>query len=120
MLLHGNQLFQEFKGAYAENYVAQTLHKQHIATIPNQGLFYWTREGAASEIDFIIELSGNIYPIEVKSGESTKQKSLTIYWKIYNPKLAIRVSPQNLLLDGSFLNLPFYLLPHMRELLSQF
>ena len=78
-ILHNHELFQEFRGAITENYVAQELvHSQY-------SLFYWTSEGKA-EIDFIIEQDDSIYPIEVKSGNSSKKKSLRVYGDMYHPK----------------------------------
>ncbi len=109
-LLHENELFQEFKGAMAENYVAQELvHSQYP-------LFYWTSEGKA-ELDFVIEQDDLIYPLEVKSGNSLKKKSLKTYGDIYHPKLLIRTSPMNLRKDGDVLNCPLYLIEGLRTLL---
>jgi len=45
-LLHENELFQEFRGAIVENYIAQELVHSHYS------LFYWTSEGKA-ELDFV-------------------------------------------------------------------
>ncbi len=61
-------LFAEFKGALTENYVAQEL----IAT-QNKKPYYWTSQGTA-EIDFLIESDHEIYPLEVKAGESRKKR----------------------------------------------
>ena len=109
-ILHKNELFQEFRGAIAENYVAQELiHSQYP-------LFYWTSEGKA-ELDFIIEQDGFIYPLEVKSGNSSKKKSLRVYGDIYHPEMLIRISPMNLRKDGDILNCPLYLIEELRALI---
>jgi predicted AAA+ superfamily ATPase len=110
-ILHENELFQEFKGAIAENYVAQGLTYGHFL------LFYWSSEGKA-ELDFIIEQEGQIYPLEVKSGNSSKNKSLRVYGEIYRPKLMIRLSPMNLKKDGEILNCPLYLIEKLQAFLS--
>lgn len=110
-LLHENALFQEFRGALVENYVAQELINN------NYPLFYWTSEGKA-ELDFIIEQDGLIYPIEVKSGNSSKKKSLVVYGNIYHPKTLIRISPMNLKKDGDILNCPLYLIRELSSLIS--
>ncbi|NGX48504.1 MAG: hypothetical protein K940chlam5_00090 [Candidatus Anoxychlamydiales bacterium] len=109
-LIHENELFQEFRGSLAENYIAQELVHSHYS------LFYWTSEGKA-ELDFIIEQDGLIYPIEVKSGNSTKKKSLKVYNDTYHPKLSIRSSPRNLKKDGNILNCPLYLIEKLQSLL---
>ncbi len=110
-MLYGNELFQEFRGAITENYVAQELvHSQY-------SLFYWTSEGKA-KLDFIIEMDDHIYPLEVKSGNSSKKKSLKVYEDLYHPKLLLRASPMNLKWDGKVLNCPLYLLEELRHLIS--
>lgn len=102
-IIHGNELFQEFRGALVENYVTQELVHS------NYQPFYWTSEGKA-ELDFVIEEEGFIYPLEVKSGNSSKKKSLKVYADAYHPKMLIRCSPMNLKKDGDILNCPLYLI----------
>lgn len=102
-IIYGDALFQEFKGALAENYVACELAHQDF------GLYYWTSNGQA-ELDFVIQNNDVIYPLEVKSGESSMKKSLLTYMKKYQPNCAVRISPMNLKLDGAILNCPSYLL----------
>lgn len=108
-MLEDNELFQEFKGAITENYVAQELTHSHYS------LYYWESEGKA-ELDFLLEQDGSIYPLEVKSGNSSKKKSLRVYGERHQPKLLIRTSPMNLKQDDNILNCPLYLL----ERLSRF
>lgn len=110
-LLHENELFQEFRGALVENYIAQELIHSHYS------LFYWTSEGKA-ELDFIIEQDDSVYPMEVKSGNSLKKKSLRVYNDTYNLKMLIRSSPMNLRKDGSILNCPLYLIEKLQSLIS--
>ena len=43
-----------------------------------------------SEIEFLLEYSGKIIPIEVKSANRTKSKSLDAYIKRYSPEIAIK------------------------------
>jgi len=98
--------------------VAQELAKQ------GYGLFYWTSEGQA-EIDFIIQDEDVIYPLEVKSGVSSKKKSLLVYAKKYHPKTQIRISPLNLKIqkqadNGTFLNCPIYLTCNLNKVCNYF
>ncbi len=110
-ILYENELFQEFRGAIAENYIAQELVHSHYP------LFYWASEGKA-ELDFIIEQDEFIYPLEVKSGNSSKKKSLRVYGDTYHPKHLIRISPTNLKKDGDIFNCPLYLIEMLRSLLG--
>lgn len=106
-VIHENELFQEFRGAIVENYVAQELiHSRY-------SLYYWTSEGKA-EVDFILEQDDFVYPLEVKSGSSSKKKSLRVYGNTYQPKLLIRISPMNLKKDDDILNCPHYLIEKLR------
>lgn len=110
-ILHENELFQEFQGSITENYIAQELIHSGYQ------LYYWASEGRA-EVDFIIEQDGSIYPLEVKSGNSSKKKSLIVYGDTYQPAMLIRTSPMNLRKDGKVLNCPLYLIEEMHALIS--
>jgi hypothetical protein len=110
-VIHGDQLFQEFRGSLVENYIAQELACCHY------GLYYWTSEGKA-ELDFVFQYDNNIYPLEIKSGYSDKKKSLRIYADKYKPPLLIRSSPMNLKKDGAILNCPLYLIGALKRLIS--
>ena len=110
-IIYGDDIFQEFRGALTENYVAQALVSQ------GHGLFYWTSTGQA-ELDFIVQVDDVIYPLEVKSGVSRKKKSLTTYIQKYQPDLAVRVSPMNLKLDGEVLNCPLYMIEKLNTLIQ--
>lgn len=112
VLLEGDKLFMEYKGALTENYIAQSL-----TSFLEHQLFYWTSEGKA-EVDFIVDIHGSPSPIEVKSGLSTKKKSLSIYCDKYSPKISIRISPMNSVLNGSLLNIPLYAINELPRLLN--
>lgn len=101
-LITGHDLFKEFKGTLIENYVAQSLTNS-IGYEP----CYWTSDRSA-EIDYIIEHNNKVIPIEVKSGRSTRAKSLSEYDKKYKPEIKIRISPLNLQLDNSLINIPIF------------
>ncbi len=103
VIVEGDQLFVEFKGAFTENYVAQGL-KAALGRSPN----YWTSEGEA-KVDFLIESQGKLFPLEVKSGTSKKKKSLLVYGEKYHPPALSRTSLMNLKKDGELCNYPLYL-----------
>ena len=111
MLLGDNNILSEFKGSLTENVVSQLL----VLNTPST--YYWTSSGRA-ELDFILQENNAIYPLEVKSGLSSKKKSLLVYKEKYAPKHAIRTSPNNLRLDGSLLNCPLYLLERLPQFIA--
>ncbi|MDP1834620.1 MAG: DUF4143 domain-containing protein [Chlamydiales bacterium] len=107
IIIDGDALFTEFKGALTENYVAQELIAANQKTP-----YYWTSEGTA-EIDFLIEEDHNIYPLEVKAGTSQKKKSLRVYNEKYTPSKLLRASTMNLKHDGNVHNYPLYLISRL-------
>lgn len=117
IIIHGDELFVEFKGSIAETYVAQALHMINAGNAIRD-LYYWTSPGKA-EVDFIIQVSNQIYPLEVKSGLSSKQKSLAVYTDKYKPKFVLRTSTQNLKLTGELLNIPLYLMFKLPAIVEQ-
>jgi hypothetical protein len=61
-------------------------------------------------VDFISQFDDKIFPIEVKSGENVKSKSLKIYIEKYNPKFAIRFSLKPFVKQEKLVNIPLYLI----------
>lgn len=110
-IIYGNQLFQEFRGALVENFAAQELVRQ------NYGLYYWASTGTA-ELDFIVQHKDNVYPLEIKSGNSSRKKSMQVYAEKFKPNLLIRCSTLNLKKDGNFINLPLYLIGEINQLID--
>ncbi|NII27818.1 ATP-binding protein [Pseudoflavitalea sp. X16] len=108
----GNRLFTEFKGALTENYVLQHLIA-NFEGIPR----YWT-SGNQAEVDFLIQAKNEIIPIEVKSDENIRSKSLAIYHNQYHPSVRIRYSLRNLKKDDGVLNIPLFMVDHTEKLLG--
>ena len=88
-------------GPLTENYVENELRINGYET------YYWESNGRA-EIDFLIQKETEIIPIEVKSKEHTKSKSLNLYMQKYNPKTAIRISEKNFGLENNIKSVPLY------------
>ena len=102
IILSGNAHFDRFKGALAENYVAQAL------TANGHNIFYW-ESGGKAELDFVMQDNrGNIIPIEVKSGEHTKAKSLGVFTSRYQCNYAIRISGKNFGFENNIKSVPLY------------
>ena len=89
-------------GALVENYVAQALVAQGVT--PR----YWVSQGRA-EVDFIIEDgTARAVPIEVKSSDNVRSRSLGVYCEKYEPARAIRLSTRNFGYDGLVKSVPLY------------
>jgi hypothetical protein len=68
----------------------------HFTSFPNffQELFCW-RE-VTSEVEFLREVEGKVFPIEIKSGWVTKSKSLNVFAQKYSPGYRVVMSARNL------------------------
>lgn len=108
----GNRLFTEFKGALTENFVLQHLIR-NFEVQPR----YWT-SGAQAEVDFIIQLKNEVIPIEVKSDDNVRSRSLSVYNSLYKPDVRIRFSLKNLKKDEGLLNIPLFLVDYTEKLLG--
>ncbi|RZK67769.1 MAG: ATP-binding protein [Pedobacter sp.] len=106
----GNRLFTEFKGALTENFVLQHLIR-NFEVQPR----YWT-SGAQAEVDFIIQLKNEVIPIEVKSDDNVRSRSLSVYNSLYKPDVRIRFSLKNLKKDEGLLNIPLFLVDYTGKL----
>ncbi len=91
----------DFKGGMAENYVNTQLIVKGYRT------FYWESERGA-EIDFIIQREGKLIPIEVKSADNTKAKSLKVYMDTHKPEYAIKLSAKNFGFQDGKKTVPLY------------
>ncbi len=100
-ILYAVPELDDFKGGMTENYVNNQLTANGYTT------YYWESDRGA-EIDFVIQRDGNIIPIEVKSAENTKAKSLKTYMTSFNPAYAIKVSAKNFGFKDNVKSVPLY------------
>lgn len=91
----------DFKGGLAENYVNVQL------VINGYQTCYWESERGA-EIDFVIQREGKLIPIEVKSADNTRAKSLKVYMDTYKPVYAIKLSAKNFGFEDGKKTVPLY------------
>lgn len=100
-ILYMSDELNDFKGGMAENYVNVQL------TINGYNTYYWESDRGA-EIDFVIQRDGQIIPIEVKSADNTRAKSLKVYMDTYKPAYAIKLSTKNFGFDDHKKIVPLY------------
>jgi predicted AAA+ superfamily ATPase len=108
----GNRLFTEFKGTMLENYVLQSLVTQ-FEDVPR----YWT-SGNTAEVDFLFQHGNDIIPVEVKSDENVKSRSLAFYHQKFKPDIRIRYSLKNLSFNEGMLNIPHFISDYTLELIK--
>lgn len=103
VLLEGNRIFEEFKGALTEQYVLQQLMARKNI-IP----YYWSADKGIAELDFLFQCENYIVPLEVKAAENLQAKSLKAYCQKYNPKVALRTSMSDYRKENWLVNIPLY------------
>ena len=104
VLLDGCRIFEEFKGALTEQFVAQQLKAS------DRELYYYSTENSSGEIDFVIQQEMRCIPIEVKAEENLRARSLRAFCEKYRPEIAIRSSMSNYREQEWMVNVPLYLL----------
>jgi predicted AAA+ superfamily ATPase len=92
-------VFDEMNGLFAEQYVLQQLGRRKA--------YYWTGSSTA-EVEFVMQNDAAIVPIEVKSGENVRSKSLRAFRDKYQPQLSVRFSLKNQEMNNGLLNIPMY------------
>lgn len=105
--------YGSYKGYFAENFVLQELRSYKL-----NKLVTWS--GRTSEIEFVLEIGGNIIPVEVKSGFNTKAKSLQAFINKYNPNYSIKFTGNRFGFDRQkrIFNYPLYMISKFPDLCS--
>lgn len=73
-ILIGDNVFEEYKGAFTENYVLQQLK-----SLPRTFVYYYSNDNSTLEIDFVVQHEAHVIPIEVKAEENLRAKSLRLF-----------------------------------------
>jgi predicted AAA+ superfamily ATPase len=90
------------RGAMAENYVAAALDALGITP------HYWS-SGNTAEVDFVVQDGGgNVIPLEVKSADNTRSKSLAVFRGKYAPPYVVRITANNFGKTDGVISLPLY------------
>jgi predicted AAA+ superfamily ATPase len=93
---------QHVRGALAENYVAVALEALGAR------LHYWS-SGNTAEVDFVAQdARGDVIPIEVKSSDNTRAKSLAVFRGRYSPACSIKITAKNFGKANGIVSLPLY------------
>lgn len=111
-ILEEDKSFIHFKGALTENYVMTQFVSMGI------DCYFW-RTKADAEVDFITDYEGVLIPIEVKSADNTKAKSLNVFCKRYKPTISFKTSLKNVgdnwIADTHNWSIPLYCIFRMKE-----
>lgn len=102
-ILVNNDIFKEYKGGMAEQYVLQQMKSHEIESI-----YYHTTDASRLEIDFLIQRDAQLLPIEVKAEGNVRSNSLTTLLRS-TPRLhAERYSMLPYIEQEQLTNVPLY------------
>ena len=105
LVAQGDRIFDEYRGALVENFVAQELTARS-----RDGLYYWRSSGGKAEVDYLLEGEGAVLPLEVKAGVNPRSKSLRSFDEQFSPPVLLRTTLLNLKRARRILNIPLYAL----------
>lgn len=119
-ILMDENLILLHRGAIAEQFVGQEL----LAYAPfyrDEELYFWHRDkpGASSEVDYVIAIGSDIYPVEVKAGSTGRLKAMQIYIDEKEIDFGIRVSQNTLSFGKRILSIPLYMISQLPRLISE-
>lgn len=97
----------KIRGAVAENYV---LTQMSSALDLEGDTYFWTNSKGDAEVDFQLMRGMHIIPIEVKSGDVGRLRSLETYCGRYSPKEVLVFSNRNTRINrGGYTFVPLYM-----------
>lgn len=79
LILIGDNVFSNYKGAFTENYVLT-----QMLSVPNTVIGYYSKDNSSMEIDFVVQAGSQLLPVEVKAEENVKSKSLRQFITVDN------------------------------------
>lgn len=95
----------EYRGMMTEEYVAQQLSSLGL------DMYYWSNDKTPAEIDFVIQLGTEIYPIEVKASTNVRGKSIARFVKENPGMRGLRFSLLGYRDQDWIINYPLYAVP---------
>jgi len=115
-----------WRGKIAEHIVAQSLLSCNDSVLARRN--FWVREvkNSQAEVDFVLQHRTRLVPIEVKSGDNAKLKSLHLFMEQSSGDMAVRFWSQPLSRDTvtlpsgkkyTLLNVPFYYAECLEDIL---
>lgn len=127
-IYNAEQISDAWNGTIAEHIVGQEMFASVTDVISKK--HFWTREekNSSAEIDYIYPFQGLVIPIEVKSGDTGKLRSLHLFMDACKHKTAARIWQGRYHVDNlktkngksfKLINVPFYLISQLDSILSK-
>lgn len=103
LILLGSKVFEEYKGAFTEQFVLQQLK-----CVDDLWTHYYTNDDSTLEIDFVLQNENDIFPVEVKAEENLQSKSLKSFLSKNLDLQALRFSMADFKEQEKITNVPLY------------
>lgn len=110
-ILIGNNIFEEYKGSFTEQYVLQQMMVYRANSI-----FYFDADDSKQEIDFMTQSDNQILAVEVKAEENLRAKSLRQFKTEHEDSIAVRLSMRNYREEEWMTNVPLFLAHRIFEI----
>lgn len=115
-ILQRTAVFEEFKGAIAEQYVLQQL----VCSNSEFPIYYWSNDSSRSEVDFVVQIDGLVVPLEVKAEKNLKAKSIHNFIKDYKSVKAVRTSLADYKInENNLYDIPLYAIGNIEQIISE-
>ena len=126
-IFNSDEISTIWKGISSEQIIGQEILAYNTNVLYKRN--FWTREekNSVAEIDYIINFNGLIIPIEVKSGDTGRLRSLHLFMDAAPHNVAVRVYSDKFSIDTvktlggkefKLINLPFYLISQLERILQ--
>ena len=102
-ILLSENVFEEYKGTFTEQYVMEQL-KCYAGT----GIYYYDSDTTKLELDFLIQSENKLVPIEVKAEENLRSKSLSQFHLDHPDAKPVRISMSGYRRQDWLTNIPLY------------
>lgn len=108
------------RGIQAEQFAGQELLAYRKPYLQSE-LFYWDRQkpNSSAEVDYIINVSDRIIPVEVKAGKTGSLRSLQLFLNEKDCDLGVRLSLKPLELHDRVLSIPLYMIAEIPRLVTE-
>ena len=114
-ILLKKNVFEEYRGTFTEQYVLEQL----IAS-SDTGIFYFDSDTSKLELDFLMQGSSKLLPIEVKAEENLRSKSLRQFYEDYPASQPIRLSMSDYREQDWLINIPLFAAGRVPDLVRTF
>lgn len=91
------------KGDFTENYVCC-----QMSLLRNMPIYYFSKDNSQLELDFVVQIGDEVFPIEVKAEENLQAKSLKVVLQKHENMHGLRFSMSDYRVENRMTNVPLY------------